>query len=336
MLKISVVIPSYNQGAYLEETILSIINQNYSELEIFVFDGNSKDNSVEVIRKYEKHLTYWESVPDNGQSHAINKGLQRATGDIVTWLCSDDYYTEGALKKVNEMFSALPESTGLIFGSSRIFNRKGTVRTDKGFPEQTNERVFAGMSFPQPSAFFRRSVLEKAGLLEDNLHYGMDYDLFSRLKVICDFKSTDFCFSNYRLHEVGKTTMAVGKFIGEWTKVFNSIIAGLELSVIQDELKKMSFDTSEIERTKTFFSRHKNTVRVDQDVLLYNFLVNVIRFDYASSQIQRCRLIGNYLESHFQNKLILEPEIQKIIKRSRLPVPVILLLRRVKAIIDTE
>src|ERR1700741_4157141 len=95
---ISIVTPSFNQGQFLEQTIDSILSQQYPGLQYIIIDGGSTDNSVEIIKKYEKHLHFWVSEPDKGQSHAINKGLNIATGEVFNWLCSDDYYTPGSLK----------------------------------------------------------------------------------------------------------------------------------------------------------------------------------------------------------------------------------------------
>src|SRR5688572_23620138 len=114
--RISIVTPSYNQGIFLEETLRSILLQNYADLELIVIDGGSKDNSVEIIKKYEPWITYWISEKDNGQSDAINKGFKKASGEIVAWINSDDLLTPGSLHKVAEYFTALPETTGLIHG----------------------------------------------------------------------------------------------------------------------------------------------------------------------------------------------------------------------------
>src|SRR5450759_2806690 len=108
-MKISVITPSYNQGQFLEETILSVINQNYPNLEYFIIDGGSTDNSIEIIKKYEKHLTYWVSEKDNGQAHAINKGFKKATGDIVCWINSDDLLIQGAINTISNYFSRNPD-----------------------------------------------------------------------------------------------------------------------------------------------------------------------------------------------------------------------------------
>ena len=122
--KITIIVPSFNQGQYIGETLSSIINQDYPNLELFVVDGGSTDNSVEVIKKYEQHLTWWVSEKDKGQSDAINKGLSKATGEIINWICSDDLLTEGSLKNVATYFLNISDDIGLIHGGTIIFNNK--------------------------------------------------------------------------------------------------------------------------------------------------------------------------------------------------------------------
>ena len=122
MRKISIITPSYNQGNYLEQTIDSVLSQNYQNLEYIIIDGGSTDNSVEIIKKHQKHLHYWVSEKDSGQSEAINKGLKIAGGEIINWLNSDDYYTANALKTVAEHFE--DESVLVVSGRSDIWKNE--------------------------------------------------------------------------------------------------------------------------------------------------------------------------------------------------------------------
>jgi glycosyltransferase involved in cell wall biosynthesis len=123
--RISVISPSYNQGAYLEEAICSVASQNYPNVEHIVIDGGSTDDSVEILQRHSSHLAYWESEPDRGQSHAINKGMARATGDILTWLNSDDRLAPGSLAAVALAFQQ--SKADLVAGLCTIFDQEGTL-----------------------------------------------------------------------------------------------------------------------------------------------------------------------------------------------------------------
>lgn len=181
--KISIVTPSFNQGAYIEKTIDSVLSQNYPNLEYIIIDGGSKDQTVDVIKKYEKYLTYWISEPDRGQSHAINKGLGRASGDLLTWLNSDDWLLPGALSSFASEFNARPES-GLIVGVGEMVDLAGQV-TEVFSPGNMIDRTtllqwFRGSWFLQPACMFRRSVWEMCGPLDENEHLVFDIDFFLR------------------------------------------------------------------------------------------------------------------------------------------------------------
>src|SRR5688500_13464995 len=127
--KISVITSSYNQGKFIEETILSVIGQGYENLEYLVIDGGSTDESVDIIRKYEKQIHYWVSEKDRGQSEAINKGITRSTGEIFTWINSDDLLLPGALHKAAEQFAKVPGQTGVIYGGTVLFENGKDIKT---------------------------------------------------------------------------------------------------------------------------------------------------------------------------------------------------------------
>ena len=134
MLKISIVVPSFNQGNYLEETFRSIIGQGYPCVEIIVMDGGSTDNSVDVIKKYEKYITYWQSQKDNGQSDAINSGFRKATGDYVTWLNSDDVLLPGALLNIAKTIEKHPDVNWFL-GNVLWMNKIGKIGRASGRDE---------------------------------------------------------------------------------------------------------------------------------------------------------------------------------------------------------
>ena len=178
--KISIITPSYNQGQFLEETIRSVLDQGYPNLEYIVMDGGSTDNSVKIIKKYQNRLTYWVSEPDKGQSDAINKGFRMATGDIVTWLNSDDYYLPGTLQTVATFFMEHPD-VECVYGDQHIVDKNSNLLyVGKAIPYNYRTMLFGGARVPQPSSFYRRSVVDRVGYLDTTLHYNMDVEYFIR------------------------------------------------------------------------------------------------------------------------------------------------------------
>lgn len=189
MPKLSIIIPSFNQGLFLEETLLSILHQNYPELELIVIDGGSTDNSVDIIRKYASSLAFWVSEPDHGQSHAINKGLEKATGDWVAWMNSDDCYLPGAFDYV---FRTRPwQDMDFIFGNT-CYGKTIDTSTDFIHDPAGKNNLKNLLKFcysiehivPSQSVFIRRSILQKTGLLDENIHYCMDFDWYCRIYLV--------------------------------------------------------------------------------------------------------------------------------------------------------
>ncbi|MGD0712122.1 MAG: glycosyltransferase family 2 protein, partial [Bacteroidales bacterium] len=198
--KISVVTPSYNQGQFLEQTILSVLGQNYPNLEYIIIDGGSTDNSVEIIKKYAKRIYYWVSEPDNSQSHAINKGFDKATGDILCWLNSDDIYMPNILQYVAKNINI--DEAQILTGNCIHFSESET----EGVTVQGCKTVQYFQEFDllnadfitQPSTFWTRKVLEKVGKLNEQMHFVFDWDWFIRAKQAgVVFKPVSLTFSLY-------------------------------------------------------------------------------------------------------------------------------------------
>lgn len=185
-LKISVVTPSFNQGKYLEKTILSIVSQDYPNLEYVIIDGGSTDNSVEIIKKYKNKLAYWISEPDRGQSHAINKGFKHTSGEIMTWLNSDDILMPGSLNFIANIFNQLSHIQW-ISGIPTVIDSRGYVVHLGYKPTYLRSLIKAGFYHDaglnfimQEGTFWRRSLWNRVGGNLNNLDQAIDYYLWKR------------------------------------------------------------------------------------------------------------------------------------------------------------
>lgn len=179
-IRISIITPSYNMGHYIEQTIQSILSQNYEPLEYIVMDGGSTDNTLDILRKYEDRLT-WYSERDNGQADAINKGFRRATGDVFAWLNADDIQLPGALQTVAAYFESHPESH-FVYGNAHAMDGDGT---DRGLRTHVQPCSFESLlSFGdyivQPAAFWRAGLWQDIGELEPKWRYALDYEYWIR------------------------------------------------------------------------------------------------------------------------------------------------------------
>lgn len=202
--KISIVTPSYNQAKFLEETIQSVIDQRYPNLEYIIIDGGSSDGSQYIIRKYESYLTYWESQRDSGQSCAINKGFRKATGEIISYLNSDDRYCSNALLSVAKYFLEHPECMWLC-GNILFTNERGKIFARKKPIYTPFILRFGSSSIYQPNVFVRRRILSEVGFLREDFHAIMDREWFCRISEVYRPHIIDVDIALFRWHSASKS-----------------------------------------------------------------------------------------------------------------------------------
>lgn len=219
---ISVVTPSYNQGAFIAQAIESVLAQHYPEFEHIVIDGGSTDGTVEVLRRY-PHLT-WISERDSGQASALNRGLRLARGDIIAWLNSDDWYEPEIFPAVAAFFVANPAKQ-IVMGDCRLVDTADralgvVVNHERGLRQL--RKYWRARSIPtQPAVFFRRRLLAECGFLDESLHYAMDYDLWLRFAAKHRFYRLDRIAANYRFHPAAKGgDRDWSRFVPEWRRVY--------------------------------------------------------------------------------------------------------------------
>lgn len=235
--KISIITPSFNQARFLEETIISVLNQNYLNLEYIIIDGGSTDGSVEIIKKYEKHLAYWISEKDNGQSEAINKGLKKSSGEIVAWLNSDDLYFQDTFSTVAKVFTENPD-VDLIYGDVENFYSDG--RTESYINKMFEPNDFLSrVAIHQPSVFWRKKIHEETGYLDETLHYLMDYDLWMRFFFNYKSIKVNKPLAGFRIHDASKTSSNPRELYLEYRKILSRFFNSWDEQIILSQLREL-------------------------------------------------------------------------------------------------
>lgn len=219
-VRVSIVTPSYNQAAFLEATMRSVLSQDYPDLEYILVDGGSTDGSLEIIRKYASQLAWWVSEPDRGQTDALNKGFARASGDILAWLNSDDTYEPGAVAEAVAYLQAHPE-VGMVYGDANLIDEQGAQLGR--FPARQTDyaRLLQGsVHIPQQASFFRADLWRQVGPLDPSFYFAMDYDLWVRLAKISRLDYHPRLWANFRLHGQTKTLSSDDRCYPEMLRVY--------------------------------------------------------------------------------------------------------------------
>jgi glycosyltransferase involved in cell wall biosynthesis len=231
--RLSIIIPSYNQGRFIDQAIRSSLEQGYPDLELIVMDGSSSDGSLEVIKKYSSNLTYWESNPDRGQAHAINKGFARATGEIITFLSSDDYYLPGAFLDVAEQYHEHP-GAGAIVGGFAFFDQGRNQPNDPVLPfidGPTPADLTLGppgkYRLHQVATFYTRAALDNVGrTVREDLRYVLDRELLYRVCRCFPIVLSQKTYGVFRRHSESKSVSEILPFAREFARLYLSALSG--------------------------------------------------------------------------------------------------------------
>ncbi len=203
--KVSIVTPSYNQGQFLEASIQSVLAQSYPNIEYIAVDGGSKDNSPEILKKYEQHFAWWVSEKDKGHADALNKGFSHATGEILAWLNSDDVYLPNAVAEAVEILQKHPEAS-MVYGDADLIDNSGAKIGQFASRQTDYRRLLRGsVHIPQATTFFRADLWRRVGPLDLSLFFSFDYDLWVKLAKVSQVLYVPRRWAQFRIHDDGKT-----------------------------------------------------------------------------------------------------------------------------------
>jgi glycosyltransferase involved in cell wall biosynthesis len=229
MTLVSIITPSYNQAAYLEQTIQSVLSQDYPAIEYILVDGGSTDGSLEIIEKYRPRFAWWVSELDSGQAEAINKGFSRATGEIIAWLNSDDLYLPGAISQAVAALSSNP-GLGFVYGDAITIDAAGNPLSQLKFEDYQLLDLIGFRIICQPAVFMRRRVLEKAGYLDASYHFLLDHQLWIRLARQAPFQHVPATWAAARHHPAAKNVAQAAGFGQEAFRILDWMEVDSELA----------------------------------------------------------------------------------------------------------
>ena len=242
---ISIVVPSYNQGAFLDECLRSALDQSHSRKEVIVIDGGSADSSREILHRYERRLDYWISEPDRGQANAVNKGWARAKGDILGWLNSDDRLEPGALEAAAEAFAAHPGAP-ILYGDVAEIDPQGAALGEKRMDGFGLRSLLLGKNMGQPGVFIPRPTYAAVGGLDEKLHYALDFEYYLRIWTAFPRGGVHLprIVASSRIWGESKTLARGGRFGEEYRSVLENYFARPDLPPEIRALKRRAFSRS--------------------------------------------------------------------------------------------
>jgi len=234
---ISIITPSYNQGQFLEETIRSVLLQDYPDIEYIVIDGGSTDNSQAIIRKYKTQLAWFVSETDSGQADAINKGLKKATGEFVAWINSDDIYTKGAISSAVDKLKSNPDC-GMVYSNVLSIDAESSIFNTMEYGNWGIRELMQFNIIGQPGVFMRRKALEDVGLLDPKFHFLMDHNLWLKIALKYPVKYINEFWAAARFHPAAKNIAHAEKFGIEAFRIYEWMEKQVDFLPLFQENKK--------------------------------------------------------------------------------------------------
>ena len=281
----SIVTPCFNASEFIEQTIASVLEQGYQNYEYIIIDGGSTDGTIEIIKKYQKHLAFWISEPDRGQADAIQKGLRLSKGDIFNWLNADDTYTSNCLQSVAALFASsdinVVAGRSLVFGLGREYISSGTDI----YPGKL-ERTIGRARIDQPETFFRRSCITSIGGINTNLHYLMDLELWIRYLLkygLTSIQQTELILANFRLHPESKTVSQASGFQREG-QLLRSLILDRENQLFSPHLFDQLYGSPDDIKLD----------KIRQELVLHLYSLSYAQRDWEAMSKWRDRLLTNH------------------------------------------
>lgn len=286
--RISVVTPSFNQGQFIEETIRSVLLQGYPNLEYIIIDGGSTDNTIEVIKKYERHISYWVSEPDEGQSDAVNKGFSISTGMLVGWQNSDDFYHPKAFENAARAYLSHPEAD-ILYGQTVKVDKYSNYVGDFPFPDSDMEAMLPYNIVNNQALFFRNRIFKDGYLLDRTLHHAMDYEFNWRLKTRgYSFLYVPDMSGSFRDQPESKSAQQAEIFAHEYANLYTSLFKN---ETLPKGVKKKALDSLYGLCLDNFFkSRHEFRPSV-------RHLITVSGWQYVD-----IKLVAKYFLSYFRSR----------------------------------